>query len=110
MKLTAMIAFGALCICGGGFADAQTKPGAAPATTPVTLPGATQFDLPSKIAGRTYRIFVYKPLTPPPASGYPVIYVTDGNAMFPLAAAHTTLMGLAGKGALVIGVGYATDE
>ena len=110
MKLTAMIAIGALCISGGALADAQNKPKAAPATTPVTLPGSTQFDLPSKIAGRTYRIFVYKPFTPPPASGYPVIYVTDGNAMFPLAAASTTLMALAGKGAIVIGVGYATDE
>jgi predicted alpha/beta superfamily hydrolase len=66
--------------------------------------------LASKISGRTYRIFVYKPLVPPPPSGYPVVFVTDGNGMFPLAAAQMALMGLAGKGAIVVGIGYPTDD
>jgi ferri-bacillibactin esterase len=87
-----------------------TEPASARANSPVTLFGASQFDLPSKISARTYRIFVYKPLTPPPLAGYPVIYVTDGNGMFPLAAAQMALMGLAGKGAMVVGVGYATEN
>ena len=61
MKLTVMLALGALAVTRIAVA--------VPATTPVTLAGATQFDLESKIAGRTYRIFVYKPLTPPPDRG-----------------------------------------
>jgi uncharacterized protein len=108
MKITAILAIGALCLSGGAMAAAAEA--APPASSPVTLFGASQFDLPSKINGRTYRIFVYTPLTPPPASGYPAIYVTDGNGMFPLAAAQMALMALASKGAMVIGVGYPTDD
>jgi uncharacterized protein len=80
------------------------------AKTPVELFGASRFDLASKISARTYRIFVYKPLTPAPPSGYPVIFVTDGNGMFPLAAGQMALMTLAGKGAVVVGIGYPTDD
>ncbi len=53
---------------------------------------------------------MYKPLTPAPPSGYPVIFVTDGNGMFPLAAAQMAIMALAGKGAVVVGIGYPTDD
>ncbi|HEX3397816.1 MAG TPA: alpha/beta hydrolase-fold protein [Steroidobacteraceae bacterium] len=87
-----------------------TAPPDARAAAPVQLFGASQFDLPSKVSGRTYRIFVYKPLLPPPPAGYPVIYITDGNGLFPLAAAQMALMALAEKGALVIGVGYPAED
>lgn len=106
MQATRLIAMTAIFLLGSAAAAAATEP----ASTPVTLVGASQFDLPSKISARTYRILVYKPFTPPPASGYPVIYVTDGNPMFPLAAAQMALMGLAGKGALVVGIGYPNDN
>ena len=91
-------------------AAAATAPADSRVQSPVPLFGASQFDLASKISGRTYRIFVYKPLIPAPPSGYPVVFVTDGNGMFPLAAAQTALMGLAGKGAIVVGIGYPTDD
>ncbi len=119
MKLTASLTLGtAVWLAQGALADPASAPAKAAATaspdarahTPVTLFGASQFDLPSKISARTYRIFVYKPLTPAPPSGYPVIFVTDGNGMFPLAAGQMALMGLAGKGALVVGIGYPTDD
>jgi uncharacterized protein len=110
MKMTAIAAMGVLFLTGGTMAAAATQAPAPPATSPVTLFGASQFDLRSKISGRTYRIFVYKPITPAPATGYPVIYFPDGNGFFPVVAGHTALMGLAGKGALVVGVGYATDD
>jgi predicted alpha/beta superfamily hydrolase len=110
MKPGAMLAASTLFLFGAIAASFAAEPASAPPSSPVTLPGASQFDLPSQIAGRTYRIFVYKPLTPPPASGYPVIYVTDGNGMFPLAAGQMSLLALAGKGAMVIGVGYPTDD
>jgi uncharacterized protein len=105
MKLTASLALSA------GLWLAQAALAApAPAQTPVPIFGASQFDLPSKVSGRTYRIFVYKPLIPAPPSGYPVIFVTDGNGMFPLAAAQMALFGLEGKGAIVVGIGYPTDD
>jgi predicted alpha/beta superfamily hydrolase len=114
MKLTALLAITALGLTQAAYAAAVPAPVAAPADagakTPVPLFGASQFDLASKISGRTYRIFVYKPLVPAPPSGYPVIFVTDGNGMFPLAAAQTALLGLAGKGAIVVGIGYPTDD
>lgn len=123
MKFIALLGISAVCCIQGSFAapttlaasaatprTAATPRSEAPAKKPVLLFGATQFDLASKISGRTYRIFVYKPITPAPPAGYPVLYLTDGNGMFPLAAAQTALMALAGKGAIVVGIGYPTDD
>lgn len=104
------MAIGALWLIHSAFAAPEAAPAAAHAAAPVPLFGASQFDLASKISARTYRIFVFKPLVPPPAAGYPVIYVTDGNGLFPLAASQMALMALAEKGALVVGVGYPTED
>jgi uncharacterized protein len=81
-----------------------------PAEKPVTVYGSIQFDMPSKITGRTYRIFVFKPNTPPPPSGFPVIVVTDGNMIFPLMATVDATFALTGAAAVVVGVGYATED
>lgn len=114
MKFTALLALSAVWLTQGAFAAPGTAPATIPADAraqaPVPLFGASQFDLASKISARTYRIFVYQPLTPAPPSGYPVVFVTDGNGMFPLAAAQMALMGLAGNGAIVVGIGYPTDD
>lgn len=81
------------------------------AQTPVSLPGSVQFDMESKISGRTYRIFVFKPAAPPPPSGYPVLVVTDANMNFPIAAVMDAAFGLrGGPSALVVGVGYPTEN
>jgi uncharacterized protein len=112
------MAIAALCLTQGAFAAAAAAPAVARANAsadagakkPVPLFGASQFDLASKISGRTYRIFLYEPLIPRPPSGYPVLFVTDGNGMFPLAAAQMAIMGLEGKGAIVVGIGYPTDD
>lgn len=86
---------------------AQASPRAAPLTAPAIQPLAVQFDLPSKITGRTYRIYVAKPLTPPPKGGWPVIYVLDGDLSFPIAASQMILRMASGQGAaIVVGVGY----
>jgi predicted alpha/beta superfamily hydrolase len=66
--------------------------------------------MPSKISGRTYRIFVFKPTIPPPPAGYPLVIATDGNMTFPIMATLGATFALAGKAALVVGVGYAVDE
>jgi uncharacterized protein len=82
-----------------------------PTQSPVTLRGATQFDMTSKISGRSYRIFVFRPPSDPPPSGYPVVVMTDGNMSFPAAATLDGMFALqGGKAALVVGVGYPADD
>ena len=51
---------------------------------------AVQFDLPSKITGRPYRIYVAKPSAAPPKGGWPVIYVLDAD--FTLATASSQMV------------------
>jgi hypothetical protein len=76
---------------------------------PAVLPGSTQFDLASRRTGRTYRIFVSRPEGEAPSQGYPVFLAVDGNMVFPIAVAVNATFALAGKAALVVGVGYPTD-
>ncbi len=78
------------------------------------LPQSQQRDMPSRHTGRTYRVFVSAPSAPPPAEGYPVIYVLDGNAQFPLLAlqARAQEKRAAATGltpSLVVGIGYPVD-
>jgi predicted alpha/beta superfamily hydrolase len=103
-----------------GLAFAAMMVGAAPAMAqvtselaakPATILGATQFDMPSRIAGRTYRIFVSKPVLPPPPAGYPVVVVLDGNYGFPVAAAQMAVAELGElPPAIIVGVGYPVDS
>ena len=98
------LALASLAIAGPLPAASQTPP---PATSPATLPLAVQFDLPSKITGRTYRIYVSKPVTSAPKDGYPVLYVLDADIAFATASSQVILGSLTGKGAnLVVGVAY----
>ena len=84
----------------------------APAASPppvaqATIPGTAEFDLPSKITGRTYRIYISKPLTPPPKTGYPIVYLTDGDVAFGSAAAAVTLGQTGGlRPGLIVAVAY----
>jgi ferri-bacillibactin esterase len=77
-----------------------------PIQSPVVVSGSMQFDWLSRISGRTYRLFVFKPAAPPPPAGYPVVVVTDGNLTFPLFATMSAGFAFAGQAALVVGVGY----
>jgi predicted alpha/beta superfamily hydrolase len=106
MKLPALIAASVLALApiAHGEPTAPSTP-----TKPYSFVRSVQFDMVSKINGRTYRIFVHTPPTPPPAGGYPVLYVTDGNGTFPVAAGQAELEALTGADMLVVGVGYATD-
>ncbi|MGE4404830.1 alpha/beta hydrolase [Pseudomonas sp.] len=92
---------------------AGAAPGAKPGWAEATLPYAEQRDITSR-QGRHYRIFLSRPQLPPPAGGYPVLYVLDGNALFPLLAmqARALEMRVAVNGAepvLVVGIGYPGD-
>jgi predicted alpha/beta superfamily hydrolase len=83
-----------------------------PDMTPAPIQGAVRFDMASKISGRTYRILVFQPPTPPPPEGYPVMVVTDASLTFATAATMSAAFGLnGGRSALVVGVGYpAADD
>ncbi|WP_293383988.1 alpha/beta hydrolase-fold protein [Phenylobacterium sp.] len=86
---------------------AADTPASQPAMAPASLPMAQQFDLASKITGRTYRIYISRPTGPPPKGGYPVIYVLDGDMAFPTAAAQVLLGAIGGRPqAIVVGIAY----
>ena len=79
---------------------------------PATVPGAVQFDLPSQATGRSYRIYALKPVSPPPAAGYPVVFLTDGDLTFGPAVTRAALEGLAMdlRPSLIVAIGYASQE
>lgn len=100
------LAFAALAtVTGPASIAAPSEP--PPVASPAMLPLASQFDVVSKITGRTYRIYVSKPVAPPPKGGYPVLYVLDGDMAFPIAAGQVLLGSLTGRPpTLVVGVAY----
>lgn len=105
----------------GSLAQAQVLPlsGPPPAPAPlawesVKLPAAQQLDVQAATTGHRYRLFVAVPPGPVPDAGYPVLYVLDGNAAFPVAAflargaaARAEVTGHVAP--LVVGIGYPGD-
>jgi predicted alpha/beta superfamily hydrolase len=75
---------------------------------PALLPLAVQFDVTSVSTGRTYRIYVSKPVAPAPAGGYGILYVLDGDSAFPTAASQAVLASMleGSKPIVVVGIGY----
>lgn len=84
---------------------------------PWHMPGVRYMDLPAPAlpgspTPRQHRVMVYVPQGPAPAAGWPVVYVLDGNLMFPLLAQlvhNRSARGpeLRGPGAIVVGLGHA---
>ncbi len=73
----------------------------------VVLAGTSQTDFVSEITGRTYRIYLAVPEAPPPPTGYPVMFVTDGDINFMPAVIQSRLQRSEGiPAAVVVGVGY----
>lgn len=69
-------------------------------------PVTASFDMEAN--GIAYRIFTAAPAAPAPEGGYPVVYMTDGNRMLPIAAKR-----MAENDALkavFVGIGYPTEE
>jgi len=56
----------------------------------VCLAGARTFEMASAHTGETYRILVRMPSSPPPANGYPALWMLDGDASFPLVYGHSS--------------------
>ena len=83
--------------------------------TPVGIAGAGYVDLVSDHSGAVYRILIYVPRTAAPASGWPVLYLTDGNAGFATAVDSLKIhsshqAGTNVGGGVVVAIGYPTDE
>ncbi|MCQ4263161.1 alpha/beta hydrolase [Stutzerimonas stutzeri] len=81
---------------------------------PVQLPHSSQRDLHSKSTGKNYRIFISEPRHAPPPGGYPVLYVLDGNALFPAMAIQAQALEdrpdpNLRDSVLVVGIGYPVD-
>jgi len=107
MKLSVLVSAAFLAFASAAHTETAAFP---PQPKPYSFVRSSQFDMASKISGRTYRIFIHTPPTPPPPGGYPVLYVTDGNATFPITAGQAELEALAGARMMVVGIGYPTDD
>ena len=69
-------------------------------------PVTASFDMEAN--GRTYRIFTAAPAEAAPKTGFPVIYMIDGNRTLPIAA-RSMAQNPALK-AVFVGIGYPTDD
>jgi predicted alpha/beta superfamily hydrolase len=75
----------------------------------VTVPDTRRINFISKVNGHGYSIDVALPQVPPPAKGYPVIYVFDGGAYF---ASFTEAVRTNANApqAIVVAIGYPHDD
>ena len=80
----------------------------------VDIPRAEQWMMRSRAENRTYRLIVAQPEGAPPPSGYPIIYLLDGNSVFGTMAEAVRLQcrrpdktGVVP--AIIVGIGYETD-
>ncbi|MFS0871916.1 alpha/beta hydrolase [Paenibacillus xylanilyticus] len=81
----------------------------------VILPGTSEYKVRAEQSGREYRIKVFVPDSAPPASGYPVIYLLDANAVFGtmveamrVQSARSDKSGVVP--AVIVGIGYAARQ
>lgn len=82
---------------------------------PVTLAGATYTDLKFDNADQPHRIFLYRPDKPAPPEGWPILYLTDGNACFATAVDALKVQASYPNGTnvnegVIVAIGYPTDE
>lgn len=83
--------------------------------TPARIPGTVQFDLASREGGAPHRIFLYTPPGEPPAEGWPVLYLLDGNAVIATAvealrAQAPYTLGTGITFGVIVAIGYPTEE
>lgn len=80
----------------------------------VGIPRAEQWTMRSRAENRTYRIMVALPEGEPPPSGYPVIYLLDGNSVFGTMVEAVRLQSrrpdkTGVTPAIIVGIGYETE-
>jgi predicted alpha/beta superfamily hydrolase len=79
----------------------------------VTLPDTEVRLLESSIVNDTYRLHISLPITYANSDKtYPVVYLTDGNGLFPLVRCITEALsgGLEIPRLIIVGIGYDTDD
>lgn len=99
-------------ICTSSAANAADELAADAEGKPVFISKAQQFDFRSKVNRRTYRLMVSVPVEAAPNQGYPTLFVLDGNHFFGTAneAARRQSMAKMTSPAIVVGIGYPTDD
>lgn len=83
--------------------------------TPVTIPRSESRTVQSTATGREHRIFIAWPDSPPPAAGFPVIYLLDANAWFGVVVETARVLAGRPEGtgvgpAIIVGLGYPTEK
>ncbi|MDX8399351.1 MAG: alpha/beta hydrolase-fold protein [Gallionellaceae bacterium] len=98
--------------CSSTLTQASQPPIDEAVSRPIIIPRAQQFDFQSKINGRSYRIMVATPAEAVAGVQYPALYVLDGNHFFGTALAAVARQSLSQltKPAIVVGIGYPTDD
>lgn len=73
---------------------------------------ATRLDFISEANGKAYRLFISAPPGPPPASGWPVVWLIDGNLHFGITVDTAQIQARwpDTRDAVIVGVGYPTDS
>ncbi|WP_341988340.1 alpha/beta hydrolase-fold protein [Azorhizobium sp. AG788] len=83
-------------------------------TLQASLPDTVQFDLAPQGGGAPYRIYLYTPPGEPPAGGWPVLYLLDGNAVIATAVDVVRVqapypLGTGVGFGVIVAIGYPTD-
>lgn len=86
----------------------MTDPAAAP------IAGTTRHDIAPASGGEPYRVFVHAPAGPAPAQGWPVLYMTDGNAVIATAVDALSVQASYPTGTnvapgVIVAIGYPVD-
>ena len=90
-----------------------------PDTARVAMPYTRQYDIRSKVNGRDYRLFVAVPpgyAEPGDTTRYRVLYVLDGNVLFPFTVEAHRLPRAGGwqdeeyPEVIIVGIGYPVDQ
>ncbi|ONG54818.1 hypothetical protein BKE38_09965 [Pseudoroseomonas deserti] len=75
----------------------------------ITDPRVETFALRATPEAEPWRIFLGRPAQPAPAGGFPVLFLLDGNATFPLAW-HAQEMAPGATPAVLVGIGYPVAD
>jgi predicted alpha/beta superfamily hydrolase len=93
-----------VCAVVAGPVSAQTAGPPWPAQ--VSVPSTHRIQFTSTIDSESYTLSIHVPLTPPPPTGYPVIYVLDGDFLFGLASDISMDIGNPNLTPVVVAIGH----
>lgn len=73
---------------------------------------AKRIDFTSKVNGKDYRLLISEPGGDPPAGGWPVVYLIDGNLHFGITVDTMRIQGRwpETSDAVIVGIGYQTES